>query len=488
MGMTSLSKVHEAHPPYPLEPGVPHIFARGRPTGPPLRHTTHQVRVSGADCSRRWRPFGKRQRGGFASSSSPSEMDGEPDNDFWEGSKAPARSGRSLLGPAFRDPETERAYRIHRFALWGPRIRARLGVVCVLSVVAAAGRLVGDRNLGDSEQSVFYIILNFMPPFLWVAFTAITGQRALFTADNYERIVFGFVLFNIALRGLVFRRQSGFELRDLTETWFIPAELQVAFASVSFLTRVVLFYLCALFLLGLQPNAALVVSVADAASSFARRSQIFLALPAIGPVPAWAAFAFGMSINLGVIFVCAHHHADLEERAFLLLQALQKAKNERIEQLHVEKERLQYGATTARSCHTRHPTPAVLTRVLALCRVPDYALAAARSQKSPTPNLRDDRGEGSEDGWRDAPAFAHSVGTGSSRTVSELARAMYERPHAGGEVADPFLRDRGSPDADEVLDPFLRHRGSPSPSPEHSPTMLNMHRQGIGMRLRHHSM
>ena len=200
---------------------------------------------------------------------------------------------------------------------------------------------------------------------LWLALTAASGRRALVTAENYERIVFRCAMLCLGFRYLsAFFGSRDLQVQDtpaLSEPW-VPPELPPSFLLVGGLMRVVLLFVSAIVVMGLQPTAALGVSLTDAAGTLMClfRSQIFVALPPIGPAPAWVVYLLLLGVNIGVIFCCALYYAGLEQRAFSLHQELQTAKNDRIEQLAGEKERLQYGVGMiryARDTHTHTATP-----------------------------------------------------------------------------------------------------------------------------------
>ena len=269
----------------------------------------------------------------------------------------------------FGDAETQRAYRLHRFALRGPQPRVRLSVVCMLSLVSLMAKRAscaqGVQTHVLSNYRVANALLDATPLVLWLALTAASGRRALVTAENYERIMFRCAMLCLGFRYLsAFFGSRDLQVQDtpaLSEPW-VPPELLPSFLLVDGLMRVVLHFVSAIFLLGLQPTAALVVSLTDAAGTLMRlfRSQIFVALPPIGPAPAWVVYLLLLGVNIGVIFCCALYYAGLEQRAFSLHQELQTAKNDRIEQLAGEKERLQYGVGMiryARDTHTHTATP-----------------------------------------------------------------------------------------------------------------------------------
>ena len=224
-------------------------------------------------------------------------------------------------------------------------------MICGLSFLSLVGRLascVHTHVLSNYRMANANAFLDATPLVLWLALTAASGRRALVTAENYERIVFGCAMLCLGFRYLsAFFGSRDFQAQDtpaLSEPW-VPPELLPSFLLVGGFMRVVLHFVSAIFLLGLQPTAALVVSLTDAAGTLMClfRSQIFVALPPIGPAPAWVVYLLLLGVNIGVIFCCALYHAGLEQRAFSLHQELQTAKNDRIEQLAGEKERLQYG-------------------------------------------------------------------------------------------------------------------------------------------------
>ena len=234
----------------------------------------------------------------------------------------------------------------YRIALRGARVRVRLSMICGLSFLSLVGRLtscVHTHVLSNYRMANANALLDATPPVLWLALTAASGRRALVTAENYERIVFGCAMLCLGFRYLsAFFGSRDLQVQDtpaLSEPW-VPPELLPSFLLVGGLMRVVLLFVSAIVVMGLQPTAALVVSLTDAAGTLMRlfRSQIF-----VGPAPAWVVYLLLLGVNIGVIFCCALYYAGLEQRAFSLHQELQTAKNDRIEQLAGEKERLHYG-------------------------------------------------------------------------------------------------------------------------------------------------
>jgi len=272
-------------------------------------------------------------------------------------------------------------------------------------------------------------LLDATPLMLWLALAAASGRRALVTAENYERIVFGCAMLCLGFRYLsAFFGSRDFQAQDtpaLSEPW-VPPELLPSFLLVGGLMRVVLLFVSAIVVMGLQPTAALAVSLTDAAGTLMRlfRSQIFVALPPIGPAPAWVVYLLLLGVNIGVIFCCALYHAGLEQRTFSLHQELQTAKNDRIEQLAGEKERLQYDYAFAARAASRS-TP--------------RANALARSGQHPA----DDESDGVDASLPQLPDLRFSfIAHSSSSLTSSVAEAFMQsgQTYAVSEAAsEPFM-------------------------------------------------